>query len=471
MMVISSLLIDPAAWDSTVGVLREESFYKPAHQKIFAAIQELHRRNQPIDVVVVRAELEKRDELQQVGGMPFLADLAGYAPSSANIRYYCEMIAEKATLRAIIRLSTEAIETAFSGQYDSVDSFLHSTEQRLFNLTQNRTLDSSLSSAADVVRESIERIEMIADNPGLAFGVSSGFKDLDFMTSGWKPQELIIVAARPSMGKTALGLNMAVHAAVRAKKKVAFFSLEMSKSQIMTRLLAMESQLGMREISTGKIPPNGWNQLINAAAVVSESGLFIDDTSGISPQEIRAKCRRLKSQHGLDMIMIDYLQMMKLKDRVDSREQEVAEISRTLKGIAKELNIPVVSLAQLNRAAEGRKDRRPILSDLRESGSIEQDADIIMMIYRDEYYEKEQSESKGVAEIIIGKQRNGPVGTVKLAWLPQHGVFRDLTYEKPPENRPPGGGSGSGGGAFPPSGNSAPKPAGPGGPMKNFARP
>ena len=466
--VLGGLMLDPNAWDLVCDILVADHFYKPAHQKIFYSIAELHKKNQPIDILTVSNNLLSAGVLEDIGGASYLAEILDATPSAVNIKSYAEIVQEKAILRDTISKCQNVIEEAYSTKYESIENFIDTVEARFFSLTDSKKTQG-LVSAADIIAGSLKKIEELYEKKATITGVGTGFVDLDKATTGLQPGELVIVAARPSMGKTALGLNMAAHAALRGKRKVAFFSLEMGSQQIMLRLLASEARIDMQNIRVGKITDANWPQLINAASVISESHLFIDDTNGISPMEIRSKCRRLKSQYGLDMIMIDYLQMMSLKQKTESREREVSEISKMLKGIAKELQIPVVALAQLNRSAEGRKDRRPMLSDLRESGSIEQDADVIMMIYRDEYYDKENSESKGVAEIIIAKQRNGPVGTVKLAWVGQYSVFANLAHSGvaalPTPGAPEGGSgpSGAGGGHKPrPSGGS-------GGAIKNFA--
>ena len=306
-----------------------------------------------------------------------------------------------------------------------MDAFLDSMEAKVFQLAENKNV-SGLTDASELVKVSLEKIESLYASQMMVTGVPSGFTELDELTAGFHPGELTIIAARPSMGKTAFSLNIALQACLRDKRKVAYFSVEMGKDQVMIRMLASAAKIRLGDLRIGRIDDQSWPRLINTAAAVSETGLFIDDSSGVSPFDIRAKCRRMKAKYGLDMIMIDYLQLMSMKQKFDSREREVSEISKLLKSIAKELQVPVIALAQLNRSVEGRSDRRPMLSDLRESGSIEQDADVIMMIYREDYYDKNNQDIKGVAEIIIGKQRNGPVDTVKLRWIPEYGIFDNL---------------------------------------------
>ena len=425
MSVLGGLMLDPQAMDEIEGFLAADDFYKPAHQKIFETIEHLYKNRQPFDIVMVSNHLSDRGEFESVGGASALTELYEATFSTANIQSYAQVVKDKSLLRKIIKtlnnLSAEAYEPA---EYESINDFVHYMESSVYALADEKIV-SGLLPATDVIKSSMERLELLSSQKTEVTGTPTGFVDLDKMTAGFQPQELLILAARPSMGKTALSLNIAVNSALRAGKKVAYFSLEMSKEQLMLRILASEAQIDLSRLRVGKIPDEGWSKLISTAAVISESNLYIDDTSAISPFEILAKSRRLKNQKGLDLVIVDYLQLMDLKQKVESRERAVSEISKTLKKIAKELKISILALAQLNRSVEARSDRRPIVSDLRESGSLEQDADLIMMIYREDYYEAE-CENKGTAEIIIAKQRNGPVGTVKLAWKPQFGTFMNL---------------------------------------------
>ena len=439
--VIGGLMLDPNSMDRVEGAVHADDFYKPAHRKIFLAIEELYRRNQPFDIVMVSNTLTDKGEFEAIGGADVLKEIYENAFSTVNIEAYANVIREKAQLRKVITTCKDILEEAYEPKEETVEEFMNGVESKIYALAEQKN-DSGLLPASDVMKTSMERIEQLFSNSSEITGVPTGFVDLDKMTAGLQPQELVILAARPSMGKTAFSLNIAANAALRGNKKVAYFSLEMSKESLMFRILASESKIDMSKLRVGKIQDSAWSDLISTAAKVAEADFYIDDTSGISPFEILAKCRRLKNQHGLDLIMVDYLQLMSLKQRVESREREVSEISKTLKKIAKELNVCVVALAQLNRSVESRNDRRPMVSDLRESGSIEQDADVIMMIYREDYYEKENAENKGVAEIIVGKQRNGPVGTAKLAWMPNYGTFANLapgSLQPPP---PPTSGSG-----------------------------
>jgi replicative DNA helicase len=418
-------MLDQEAWDEVSEILVEDDFYKPSHKKVFAAVRELHRREMPADLLTVSNYLMERGELESIGGPAVLAEMSEQTPSTANIASYAKIVQEKSLLRRVIQSSQEFVDKAYSQEFENMDSFLDSLEAKVFQLAESKTT-VGLTDASELVKLSLEKIESLYASQMMVTGVPSGFSELDDLTAGFHPGELIILAARPSMGKTALSLNIALHAALKEKKKVAYFSVEMGKESVMVRMLASSSKIRLSDLRIGKIDDRAWPRLINTAASLSETGLFIDDSSGISPFEIRAKARRMKAKYGLDMIMIDYLQLMSMKNRMESREREVSEISKLLKSVAKELQVPVIALAQLNRGVEGRSDRRPMLSDLRESGSIEQDADVIMMIYREDYYDRDNPEIKGVAEVIIAKQRNGPTDTVKLRWIPDYGIFENL---------------------------------------------
>ena len=437
--ILGGLMLEQEAWDEVSENLIEEDFYKPAHRKIFAAIRELHRREMPSDLVTVSNILMEKGELDSLGGAAYLAEMIDMTPSTANIGSYAKIVHDKSLLRKVIHSSQEFIDQAYSAEFENMDAFLDTMEGKVFQLAENKNV-SGLTDASELVKVSLEKIESLYANQMTVTGVPSGFTELDELTAGFHPGELIIIAARPSMGKTAFSLNIALQAALRDKKKVAYFSVEMGKDQVMVRMLASAAKVRLGDLRIGKLDDQAWPRLINTAAAMSETGLFIDDTSGVSPFDIRAKCRRMKAKVGLDVIMIDYLQLMSMKQKFDSREREVSEISKLLKSISKELQVPVIALAQLNRGVEGRSDRRPMLSDLRESGSIEQDADVIMMIYREDYYDKNNPDIKGVAEIIIGKQRNGPVDTVKLRWIPEYGIFDNLIRggpEAPMPEAPP----------------------------------
>ncbi|MCM2353620.1 MAG: replicative DNA helicase [Pseudobdellovibrio sp.] len=439
--VLGGLMLDSEALDEVADIIIYTDFYNPAHQTIYQTILDLNQKAQPIDLVTVTNALIAKNQLEQVGGSQYLLSLLEKVVSSANIEAHAKIIKEKSLLRKLISTSTHFIEKSFGNDFDSVESLIDFAEAEILKVGEDNA-SGGLTSSNEIVTASIKKIEELYQRKLDVTGVPTGFTELDKMTAGFHPGELIIIAARPSMGKTAFSLNVASHMALRAGKSVAYFSVEMGKESLMMRLLAGESRISMSELRTGRIQDASWPKLIQAAGTLSESKFFIDDTSGISPFEIRARCRRLKAQHGLDCIMIDYLQIMQLKEKkVDNREREISEISRNLKAIAKELQVPVIALAQLNRGVEGRADRRPMSSDLRESGSIEQDADVIMMLYRDDYYDRDDADKQGHAEVIIGKQRNGATGTVKMRFDAKTNKFRDADPEAisplPPPQAPP----------------------------------
>lgn len=458
--VLSSLMLEAEAWDEVADIITEGDFYKPGHRIIFGAIRDLHKRSLPTDLITVSNHLLATQQLDQVGGPSYLAEILEFSPTTVNIKAHARIIKEKAILRQVISVGQAFAEKAYSADFTDIETFLNEFEASAFKIAEVKA-GQDLVDASQLVKLSLEKLEQLYANKGDVTGISSGFYELDKMTAGFQPKEMVIIAARPSMGKTAFSLNIALNVALREKKSVAYFSVEMAKEQLMVRMLASEAKVSLSQLRTATMDESAWPRLINAAAKLSESRMFIDDTSGISPYEVHAKCRRLKSKHGLDMIIIDYLQLMSLKQKVDSREREVAEVSKTLKAIAKDLNVPVLALAQLNRGVEGRSDRRPMLSDLRESGSIEQDADVILMLYRDDYYERENPEHKGLAEVIIGKQRNGPTGTVKLRWQPEYGLFfnnvEGTAGPTPPMPTSPHPGGGGRVTPLPPPGSGKPK--------------
>ncbi|MEK6774798.1 MAG: replicative DNA helicase [Bdellovibrionota bacterium] len=437
--ILGGLMLEKEAFDQVADVLEPDDFYSPANQKIYQVIRDLHAKNKPIDLVTATDLLQSRQEFDAIGGYVYLASLLEKTISAAHIATYAQIVKDKSLLRRLIHTSTEIIEKAYTSDQD-VEILLDRAEADIFKVSEKKS-NQGLTGSMEIVKDSIKKIEVLYQRQEDITGLATGFAELDKMTAGLHGGELLIVAARPSMGKTAFGLNLASYAALRQKKSVAFFSLEMSKESVMMRLLAAEAKVGLSEVRTGRVQDSSWPKLIAAASALSEAPMYIDDTSAISPFEIRARCRRLKAQQNLDMIMIDYLQLMDLKQKVESRERAVSEISKNLKMIAKELNVPVVAMAQLNRGVEGRSDRRPMLSDLRESGSIEQDADVIMLLYRDDYYDKDDPEKQGHAEIIIGKQRNGPTGTVKLRFDAKYNKFRDadshVVSPLPPPQAPP----------------------------------
>ena len=412
------LLGEESSWDEIASLIQEEDFFQPSHKKIFAHIKTLHQQGSSPDVVTIANALQKSKSLDQIGGAAYLSDLIHRLPSSANISSYAQIIQEKSTLRKVIHTSEGFIEKAQNEDYSKIEHFLDSIESEMFKIGEEKS-NLDFSNLKDLVEPGLKKLEELFHKKISTTGIPSSFPELDHLTSGFQPSELIVLAARPSMGKTALSLNIALHNALQGKK-VAFFSLEMSKEQILLRLLSSLGRINLSKLTNGQINQHQWGKLIEAAAKLSETHFFIDDSSPLSPYEIRSKARRLKSRQGLDLLVVDYLQLMQLPDRTETREREVSEMSRLLKSFSKELGIPILTLSQLNRSVEARSNRRPILSDLRESGAIEQDADVIMMLYREDYYEETNTNE---AEVIINKQRNGPTGTVKLKWVPEYGSF------------------------------------------------
>jgi replicative DNA helicase len=377
-----------------------------------------------VDIITLQDRLKEKDVPPEVYSLEFLRDLITAVPTSANIRYYANIVAEKSTLRKLIRLNEEIANTCYVGK-DNLEDILADTEKRVFDLVQKRNTGDFVP-IRQIVMNAMDNIERASHNKGNVTGVATGFYDLDYKTAGMQPSDLILIAARPSMGKTAFVLNIAEHVAFKLNKTVAIFSLEMSKEQLVNRLFSMESKVDSQHLRTGNLSDTEWEKLIESAGIIGKSNLIIDDTPGISIAELRSKCRKYKMDHQLEMVIIDYLQLMSGSGRfTDSRQQEISDISRSLKALARELHVPVMALSQLSRAVEQRPDHRPMLSDLRESGAIEQDADVVMFIYRDDYYNKD-TEKKGIAEINIAKQRNGPIGTVELVWLPDFTKFANL---------------------------------------------
>jgi replicative DNA helicase len=385
----------------------------------------LSERDEPADLITLTNELRKIDQLDSIGGASYLASLIDSVPTAANIEYYAKIVKEKAILRKLIQTSTEIITQSYQDRGD-VEGFLDEAERVIFEISEKR-VKPSFYSIRDIVKESFKTIERLFEKKELVTGVPSGFKELDRLTAGFHASDLIIVAGRPSMGKTALCLNISQYAAIEKRIPVAIFSLEMSKEQLVIRMLCSEAQVEGTRLRTGFLTESDWPKLTLAAGNLSDAPIFIDDTAAISVLELRAKARRLKGEHGLGMLIIDYLQLMKGRTRVESRQQEISEISRSLKALAKELNIPVIAVSQLSRKTEERTGNRPQLSDLRESGAIEQDADLILFLYRDEVYNRsEDNPNKGKAELIIGKQRNGPIGKIELAFLDKFTAFKEL---------------------------------------------
>ncbi len=425
--VIGSMLMDRDAMESALEILQPDDFYGRQYGTLFQAIRELNTENKPVDLVTLQERLKENNVPEELAGMDFIREVLGSVPTSANVKYYAKIVKEKSLMRRLIRTTEEITAQCYQGT-DNVEALMDSTEKKIFNLMQSRG-GGDFTPIRQVVINALERIEAASKQNGSITGVSTGFIDLDYQTSGMQPSDLILVAARPSMGKTAFVLNMAQHMAFRDNITTAIFSLEMSKEQLVNRLFSLESKVDAQVLRNGRLEDSDWERLIESAEIIGNSNLIIDDTPSISIAELRSKCRKYKMEMNLGVIIIDYLQLMSGSSggkSYTSRQQEISDISRSLKAVARELNVPVIALSQLSRAVEQRDDKRPMLSDLRESGAIEQDADVVMFIYRDDYYNKE-SEKKNIAEIIVAKQRNGPVGTVELAWRPQYTQFGNLS--------------------------------------------
>lgn len=421
--VLGGILIENEAINKVLEILTPDDFYRDSHRKIFNALIELSERDEPADLITTTNELRKRGQLDAIGGASYLASLIDSVPTAANIEYYARIVREKAILRKLIETSTEIITQSYQDRWD-VDNFLDEAEKSIFEISERR-VRPSFYSIREVVKTSLDAISKLYEKKELITGVPSGFKELDKMTAGFQPSDLIIVAGRPSMGKTAFCLNIAQYAAVERKIPVAIFSLEMSKEQLVIRMLCAQSQVDGTRLRTGFLHESDWTKLTLAAGTLYEAPIFIDDTAALSVLELRAKARRLKADCRLGLIVIDYLQLMKGRGKAESRQQEISEISRSLKALAKELDIPVIAVSQLSRKPEERHGNRPQLSDLRESGAIEQDADVILFVFREEVYNRSE-DNQGKAEIIIGKQRNGPIGKVDLAFLDKFTAFKDL---------------------------------------------
>lgn len=430
--VLGGILIENEAINRVMELLGADDFYRDAHRKIFDALINLSERDEPADLITLTNELRKIDQLDSIGGASYLASLIDSVPTAANIEYYARIVKEKAILRKLIQTSTEIITQSYEDRGD-VEGFLDEAERAIFEISEKR-VRPSFYPIREIVKQSFTTIERLFKKKEAVTGVPSGFKELDRMTAGFQPSDLIIIAGRPSMGKTAFCLDVAEYAAIENKIPVAIFSLEMSKEQLVIRMLCSQANVEGTRLRTGYLTESDWPKLTIAAGNLSEAPIYIDDTAALSALELRAKARRLKSEYGLGMVIVDYLQLMKGRSRVESRQQEISEISRSLKALAKELNIPVIAVSQLSRKTEERTGNRPQLSDLRESGAIEQDADLILFIYRDEVYNRaEDNPNRGKAEVIIGKQRNGPIGKIDLAFLDKFTTFKDL-YRGETEN-------------------------------------
>ncbi|MEI3600037.1 MULTISPECIES: replicative DNA helicase [unclassified Oceanobacillus] len=424
--VIGAIFLQPESFSSASEILMPEDFYRASHQRIFAAMLQLADRGEPIDVITVTTYLNDRKQLEEAGGVTYLTQVAESVPTAANIEYYSRIVEEKALLRRLIRAATDIVTSGFERE-DEVDDVLNEAEKTILEVS-GRKNSEGFKNIKDVLIDVYDKIEQLHENQGDITGVPTGYQELDRITSGFQRNDLIIIAARPSVGKTAFALNVAQNVAVKTANNVAIFSLEMGADQLVQRMLCAEGNIDSQRLRSGQLQADDWGKLTMAMGSLSNAGIFIDDTPGVRVSEIRSKCRRLKQEHGLGMIMIDYLQLIQgSSGSQENRQQEVSEISRSLKGLARELEVPLIALSQLSRGVESRQDKRPMMSDLRESGSIEQDADIVGFLYRDDYYDSE-SEKQNIIEIIISKQRNGPTGTVELAFVKEYNKFVDLEY-------------------------------------------
>ncbi len=411
--VLGAMIIDKEAINTTIEIIRSDDFYKEANKEIFESIVDLFNRNEPVDLITLSEELKKRGTLENIGGVTYLASLSGGVATTANTKYYCKIVEEKSILRRLIKSCDEIVGKSYENA-EEVNVIIEKAEKNIFDITQGRHREG-FSPVSEILLESFSKMEEKAANQGGLTGLTTGFIDIDNKLSGLQKSDLVLLAARPSMGKSAFMINIATNSALKANASVAMFSLEMSKEQLVQRMIGSISHVDLQKIISGKLAEEEWIKIINSMGPLSQAKIFIDDTAGISLMEMKAKCRRLKIEKGLDLVVVDYLQLMQLEGKQESRQQEISAISRGLKALAKEMDCPVIALSQLSRAPELRADHRPILSDLRESGAIEQDADVVLFLYRDEYYH-EDSEKKNIGEVIIAKHRNGPTGTVELVW-------------------------------------------------------
>ncbi|MGY0694134.1 replicative DNA helicase [Virgibacillus sp. FSP13] len=433
--VIGAIFLEPDAFSQASELLMPEDFYRASHQRIYETMMKLSDLGEPIDLVTVTTSLSNARTLDEVGGVSYLTDLAGSVPTAANIGYYSKIVEEKSVLRRLIRTATDIVTTGFTRE-DEIEDVLNEAEKNILEVS-HRQNSGAFKSIKDVLIEVYDDIETLHNHKEDVTGVPTGYRDLDHITSGFQRNDLIIIAARPSVGKTAFALNIAQNVAINTDENVAIFSLEMGAEQLVQRMLCAEGNIDAQRLRTGSLESDDWSKLTMAMGSLSNAGIYIDDSPGIRVSEIRSKCRRLKQEHGLGMILIDYLQLIQgSAGSRENRQQEVSEISRSLKGLARELNVPLIALSQLSRGVEQRQDKRPMMSDLRESGSIEQDADIVGFLYRDDYYDQE-SEKQNIIEIIISKQRNGPVGTVELAFVKQYNKFVDLDHRYQESDVPP----------------------------------
>jgi replicative DNA helicase len=426
--VIGGLLIDNSRWDQVADVVTPNDFYRKEHRLIFDAIVQLAQENNPADVVTVSEYLESQHQLETVGGLSYLGSLANNTPSAANIVAYAKIVRERAVMRQLVTAVGKISDSVYTPEGRNATELLDHAEQTIMDISEKGAhRKGGFQPLKSLLAGAVDRIDMLFHSDSALTGISSGFKDLDEMTSGLQASDLVVLAGRPSMGKTSLAINMAENAAVGEQKHVAIFSMEMPGEQLAMRMLSSLGRINGHKVRTGKLDDDDWPRLMSAMTMLSEAPIYIDDTPGLSPMELRARSRRLKREHGLDLIIVDYLQLMQSGDSAENRATEISAITRAMKNLAKELNVPVIAMSQLNRSLEQRNDKRPIMSDLRESGAIEQDADVILFIYRDEVYH-EDSQDKGTAEIIIGKQRNGPTGTIRLTFLGEYTKFENYIH-------------------------------------------
>ncbi|NOX96845.1 MAG: replicative DNA helicase [Nitrospirae bacterium] len=423
MSVLGSMIMEEDAVAQAIEFLEEEGFYHKPHRKIFSAILDLYDKGKAVDLVILTDQLRKQGSLEEVGGAAYLTSLINSVPTAANVEYYARIVQEKAVLRSLINTATQIITESYNDRQE-VDLFLDKVESLIFNISQRR-IQRDFIPVKELIHDSIELAETLTQKKQLVTGLPTGFTDLDALTSGLQPSDLVIIAGRPSMGKSALAVNIALHVGVKKKIPVAFFSMEMSKEQLVQRMLCSEARVDAHKLRTGFLKSEAFSDLTSAAGRLNESPVFIDDSPGISCLEVRAKARRLKSKENIGLVIIDYLQLMQGRFRVENRQQEISEISRSLKSLARELSIPVIALSQLSRAVENRDPPRPRLADLRESGAIEQDADLVAFLYREEYYKRETDENRGIAELNVAKQRNGPVGNIKLVFVKESTRFEN----------------------------------------------
>lgn len=425
--VLSSMMLENDAIATALEMLDENDFYSDGHKKIFSIIANLYAHNKAVDLIILTEELKKQAAFENIGGAAYLATLAQMVPTAANVAHYARIVKEKSIIRKLINTATQIITEGYEQAEDDIELLLDKAEKAIFDIT-SRKVEPSFIPLKDIIKDSIETIDNLYQKKTNVTGIPTGFTKFDVMTAGLQPSDLIVVAGRPSMGKSSLALGMVEHAAVNDGLPVAVFSLEMSKEQLVQRLLCSHARVDIHKVRTGFLSQSDWPRLTNAAGKLSEAPIFIDDTAGISVLELRAKARRLKSQHDIKLILVDYLQLMQGSAGSDSRQQEISDISRSLKALARELNVPLIAVSQLSRAVESRTDHRPQLSDLRESGAIEQDADLVVLLLREEYYHLSE-DNKGKAELIIAKQRNGPVGSMELTFIKEYARFENLAQE------------------------------------------